>query len=74
MGVLRDMFAIVRTGGKQYIVREGETLRVEKLPIAEVRVVAHCRKSGCVGLSEEATTMHFLALRHRVNPLGVRSN
>jgi large subunit ribosomal protein L21 len=25
------MFAIVKTGGKQYLVREGETLRVEKL-------------------------------------------
>jgi len=25
------MFAIVKTGGKQYIVREGETLRVERI-------------------------------------------
>ncbi len=29
------MFAIVRTGGKQYLVREGDALRVEKLEIAE---------------------------------------
>lgn len=26
-----NMFAIVKTGGKQYVVREGETLKVEKL-------------------------------------------
>ncbi|MEK6608784.1 MAG: 50S ribosomal protein L21 [Myxococcota bacterium] len=26
------MFAVVRTGGKQYRVTDGETLRVEKLP------------------------------------------
>jgi large subunit ribosomal protein L21 len=25
------MFAVVQTGGKQYVVREGETLKVEKL-------------------------------------------
>lgn len=29
------MFAIVRTGGKQYLVKEGDALRVEKLEIAE---------------------------------------
>ena len=26
------MYAIIRTGGKQYTVRAGDTLRVEKLP------------------------------------------
>ena len=26
------MFAIIETGGKQYVVREGEKLKVEKLP------------------------------------------
>src|SRR3989344_1490914 len=25
-------FAVIKTGGKQYLVREGETIRVEKLP------------------------------------------
>lgn len=30
-----EMYAIIKTGGKQYKVREGETLKVEKLP-AEV--------------------------------------
>jgi large subunit ribosomal protein L21 len=29
------MFAIVRTGGKQYLVKEGDSLRVEKLNIDE---------------------------------------
>lgn len=28
----RHMYAVIRTGGKQYRVTEGETLRVEKLP------------------------------------------
>ena len=27
------MFAIIKTGGKQYRVTQGETLRVEKLPV-----------------------------------------
>ncbi len=26
------MFAVIKTGGKQYIVREGQQLKVEKLP------------------------------------------
>ena len=29
------MYAVVRTGGKQYRVQEGDTVRVEKLPGAE---------------------------------------
>lgn len=29
------MFAIIRTGGKQYIVKEGQTLQVEKLAATE---------------------------------------
>jgi large subunit ribosomal protein L21 len=29
-----EKFAVVRTGGKQYIVREGEKLSTEKLPVA----------------------------------------
>ena len=29
------MFAVIRTGGKQYRVEEGQTLRVEKLPAEE---------------------------------------
>ena len=29
------MFAVIRTGGKQYLVREGETLRVEKIPVKQ---------------------------------------
>lgn len=28
----RSMIAIIKTGGKQYIVREGDTLKVESLP------------------------------------------
>lgn len=32
---LRTMLAIIKTGGKQYIVREGETLSIEKLPGAK---------------------------------------
>ncbi len=27
------MFAVIQTGGKQYIVREGQQLKIEKLPI-----------------------------------------
>lgn len=29
------MFAVIKTGGKQYKVKEGDTLRVEKLPEVE---------------------------------------
>ena len=29
------MYAVIKTGGKQYKVEEGQTLRVEKLPVAE---------------------------------------
>lgn len=29
------MFAIVELGGKQYIVKEKDTLRIEKLPVSE---------------------------------------
>jgi len=29
------MFAVIETGGKQYIVKEGDTIRVEKLPVEE---------------------------------------
>jgi len=29
---LRTMFAVIMTGGKQYIVREGQQLKIEKLP------------------------------------------
>lgn len=34
------MYAVIRTGGKQYRVSEGQTLRVEKLPQAEGEVVS----------------------------------
>lgn len=34
------MYAVIRTGGKQYRVAEGQTLRVEKLPQAEGEAVA----------------------------------
>lgn len=30
------MFAVIKTGGKQYLVKSGDKLRVEKLPQAEV--------------------------------------
>ena len=29
------MYAVIQTGGKQYRVTEGQTLKVEKLPVAE---------------------------------------
>lgn len=29
------MYAVIRSGGKQYQVREGDTIRVEKLPAGE---------------------------------------
>lgn len=29
------MYAIIKTGGKQYVVREGDVLRVEKLDVEE---------------------------------------
>jgi large subunit ribosomal protein L21 len=35
-----NMYAVIRTGGKQYRVSEGQTLRVEKLPQAEGEVVS----------------------------------
>ena len=34
------MYAVIRTGGKQYRVSEGQTLRVEKLPQAEGEAVS----------------------------------
>jgi large subunit ribosomal protein L21 len=30
---LRTMFAVIKAGGKQYIVREGQQLKIEKLPV-----------------------------------------
>jgi large subunit ribosomal protein L21 len=33
MEEVRPVFAIVQTGGKQYKVREGDVIRVEKLPV-----------------------------------------
>ncbi len=29
------MFAVIETGGKQYIVKEGDVIRVEKLPVED---------------------------------------
>ena len=29
----RLMFAVIKTGGKQYLVREGDTLEIEKLEV-----------------------------------------
>ncbi|WP_025270412.1 50S ribosomal protein L21 [Hippea sp. KM1] len=29
------MFAVIETGGKQYIVKEGDIIRVEKLPVED---------------------------------------
>ena len=34
------MYAVISTGGKQYRVSEGQTLKVEKLPVAEGDTVA----------------------------------
>ena len=34
------MYAVISTGGKQYRVSEGETLKVEKLPVVEGDTVA----------------------------------
>ncbi len=33
------MFAVIETGGKQYIVKEGDVIRVEKLPVEGKEVV-----------------------------------
>ena len=33
----KDMYAIVRTGGKQYRVEQGQSLLVERLPARRVR-------------------------------------
>ncbi|OGF77970.1 50S ribosomal protein L21 [Candidatus Giovannonibacteria bacterium RIFCSPLOWO2_02_FULL_43_11b] len=33
-------FAIIKTGGKQYLVKEGEKLRVEKLPANDGSLIA----------------------------------
>ena len=33
------MLAVIQTGGKQYVVREGETLKVEKLDLEEGKTV-----------------------------------
>ncbi|KKU15952.1 MAG: 50S ribosomal protein L21 [Candidatus Giovannonibacteria bacterium GW2011_GWB1_45_9b] len=33
-------FAVIKTGGKQYLVREGEKLRVEKLPLDNSALIA----------------------------------
>ncbi|NTU69855.1 50S ribosomal protein L21, partial [bacterium] len=30
-----DKFAVIKTGGKQYIVKEGDKISVEKLPVGE---------------------------------------
>lgn len=32
-------FAVIRTGGKQYLVKEGDTLKVEKLTVASAKPV-----------------------------------
>ena len=34
------MLAIIKTGGKQYIVKEGDTLRVEKLSVDHTPIEA----------------------------------
>ncbi|OGF68860.1 50S ribosomal protein L21 [Candidatus Giovannonibacteria bacterium RIFCSPLOWO2_02_FULL_45_14] len=33
-------FAVIKTGGKQYLVKEGEKLRVEKLPLDNSGLIA----------------------------------
>ena len=33
------MFAVIKTGGKQYLVREGQTLTVEKLELEEGKTI-----------------------------------
>lgn len=37
------MYAIIESGGKQYRVREGDVLKLEKLPVAEGSTVAVAR-------------------------------
>ena len=51
------MYAIIRTGGKQYRVSEGDVLEVEKLNVQEgdevvfddVLTVVSCKRWGCQG-------------------------
>ena len=37
------MYAVIKTGGKQYRVEEGDTLRVEKIEVATAEVVEQGR-------------------------------
>ena len=37
------MYAVIQTGGKQYTVKEGETLKIEKLPGVEGQAVSFNR-------------------------------
>jgi len=48
------MYAVIKTGGKQYRVMQGETLRVEKLP-GDVGSAVNFNQVLLVGAGEEVT-------------------
>jgi large subunit ribosomal protein L21 len=64
------MYAVIKTGGKQYIVKPGETLKVEKLPVAEGETVEFepllVREEGGVKVGDEAKGLKVKAkvLKH----------
>ena len=54
------MFAVLKTGGKQYKVQSGDMLRVEKLAAdagEKVQIIAHlpaCNRTGHIGTHRPA--------------------
>lgn len=51
------MIAVIKTGGKQYKVKEGDTVRVEKLPVAEGKPVSF--EEVLLIASEDGATAQF---------------
>ncbi|OGY92762.1 MAG: 50S ribosomal protein L21 [Candidatus Komeilibacteria bacterium RIFCSPLOWO2_01_FULL_53_11] len=52
------MFAIIQTGGKQYKVREKDTIRIEKVPASE-RVQATVTFRDVLLVSDDANTVRL---------------
>ena len=63
------MYAIIKTGGKQYRVQEGEWLLVERLPVDEItRLLGLDTASGARGLLQTARRKMRAALKHDETP------
>ncbi len=45
-------FAVIKTGGKQYIAREGETLTIERLSAEKAGMSGELKKGGTVTFNE----------------------